>query len=183
MSYATILIKPDAHRDVLAEMIVRDIENGGLKVIFRKDLVLSAEDAEVIYSDEADKKIYAAAKESLLGTERNPFVTIIVVKSDGDENALAKVLELKGKTNIGGIRKRYLVKTKEHLEGAGLNDQEILKEFAKNRIHVPDDGDRSIELLRLILRDREIDELRQREPELAAEIIKNKELDQQIIVR
>ena len=48
-SYSIAIIKPDAHRDMMAEMIGRDLEEGGLDVIFRKDIVFSEVQAKIIY--------------------------------------------------------------------------------------------------------------------------------------
>src|SRR3990167_8301646 len=102
--YAVVIIKPDAHRDILSEMIVKDFEEGGFAVVFRKDIVLSQVQAEQIYSKEHNQPTFNDATRSLLGTNKDKFSTLIILKTADNNNGLLRAREVKGKVGLGGIR-------------------------------------------------------------------------------
>ena len=107
--FGMILIKPDAHRDFLSEMIIRDLEAEGAQIVLRKDVAISRDQATRIYRELAGDEKLEIAAETLSGNEKNRFATLVVVKFEGDKPAQELLVELKGKADKSGIRKKYLL--------------------------------------------------------------------------
>jgi len=173
--FATVIIKPDAHRDVMAEMIARDLQEGGLDIIFRKDIIFSREQAEKIYFEERGKANFPNAAQSLLGTDKHKFSTLLILKSQEGRDGLLKAQNIKGKVGQGGIRETYHLYAREELEKMGLTSEELKNELAKNRLHVPDTDKKMIEIIDMLLAEREKMDLKEREPELYNELLKLRE--------
>ncbi|MFA6390974.1 MAG: nucleoside-diphosphate kinase [Patescibacteria group bacterium] len=158
------MLKPDTHEDILGGMVIRDIEDGGLKVIFRKDLVLNQERAELIYSEHKESPNMRHAVKSLLGDDKNNFTTLLIIKSLDGGDALKKMQALKGRSDLRGIRFKYRRIVGEEFTGERRED-----ELLKNRLHVPDSNVLASEIINDLLDKSEIEEIRQREPELFRE--------------
>lgn len=88
-NYSVIIIKPDAHKDILGEMILADLESGGLKIILRKDLALSQEQAEMIYKNEWRENVRDYAAKSLLPRDGASVVSIVVIKSSDKKTSIS----------------------------------------------------------------------------------------------
>lgn len=168
-NYSAVIIKPDAHRDMLAEMIIRDLENNGLVTIFRKDKILSREEAERIYTEHRNAEHYEASVRSIEGGKEGNTVTVLIVKSESGD-ALKLTNEIKGRSDAGGVRLKYRRFSKKELEELGYSGENLMLELAKNRLHVPNSDDRSLELINMMLSGKERDNLRLREPELYNEL-------------
>lgn len=168
-TYGTILIKPDAHKDVLVGMIIQDLENAGLSTVFRKNKMLSRELAENIYAEHRNMEHYEASVRSIGGKGVEQPVTVLILKSTND-NALKLANKLKGRSDEGGIRLKYRRFSRKDLEGMGFSGENLAFELAKNRLHVPDSDERSLELTNLMLTQQEQEDLEFREPELYNEL-------------
>jgi nucleoside diphosphate kinase len=171
-SYAVAIIKPDAHRDVLAEMITRDFEEGGLSVVFRKDIVLSQTQAGEVYIKEPDQSKFHRAAKSLLGTDRDKFSTLVILKAKNGGEGVSIARDIKGKIGRGGIRDKYNLHTKDELEKMGLTGEELGSELSRNRLHVPDTDKEMLEIIDMFLIENERMELKDREPELYSELMR-----------
>ena len=168
-NYCAIILKPDAHRDVLAEMIIQDLEANGLTTIFRKDKVLSTSEAEEIYLEHYDRPHYEASIKSIKGESDDLFVTILILKSkDGD--AIANANKIKGISDVGGIRYKYRRFSKKDFEDMGYGGEELMTKLGENRLHVPDNDIRSLELIDRLLSNTEKEDIKEREPELIREL-------------
>ena len=185
-SYAVAIIKPDAHRDVLAGMITGDFEEEGFSVVFRKDIALSRVQAEKVYINEHDHSKFDRATNSLLGTDGDRFSTLVILKSkDGGEGVL-KAQNVKGKIGQGGIREKYNLHAKDELEKMGLTGEELGGELSRNRLHVPDTDEEMFEVLNMLLTENERMELKDREPELYSELMRfneNREIKNEFLER
>jgi len=164
----------------MAEMIGRDLEEGGLDVIFRKDIVFSEVQAKIIYLKELEgHPNLSGAIKSILGTEKNNLSTILILKSKEGQNGLAKAVNIKGKVGKGGIRAKYNLYSREELESGGFTGDELSSELAKNRLHVPDTDSEAFEIMSMLLTEKDKNELKYREPELYNELermIKSREV-------
>ena len=168
-NYSAVIIKPDAHRDVLVEMIIQDMENGGLVTIFRKDEVLSRKEAERIYAEHRGTPHYETSIRSVEGDKENRSVTFLILKSEvGD--ALKHTNQIKGRSDIGGVRFKYRRFSRKEMEDMGYSGENLMLELAKNRLHVPDSDYRSLGLINMMLSDSERENIRLREPELYKEL-------------
>jgi len=179
LPYSIAIIKPDAHKDILAEMITKEIEDSGLVIAHRKDMVLSLEQAEEIYSEHSARPYFWASVKSLQGDKDSNYATVLVVESN-EGPCIAKLQEIKGRSDMGGIRLKYRLLSKQELEEQGLFGNELIEELSKNRLHVPDTDEACKQLINKLLTDEEINELKERNPEFykdLREIVKeNKEL-------
>ena len=179
LPYSIAIIKPDAHEDILAEMITKEIEDNGLAIAHRKDMVLSLEQAEEIYAEHADRPYFWASVKSLQGEKDSDYATVFVVESN-EGPCLAKLQAIKGRSDMGGIRLKYRLFSRKELEEKGLSGDKLTEELSKNRLHVPDTDEASKQLINKLLTDEEINELKERNPEFykdLREIVKeNKEL-------
>lgn len=175
--YSVVIIKPDAHKDILTEMILRDIEEGGLEIVLRKDLSLSEEQAEMIYRDEKNKEKQRYATKSLLLKEGEPsYVTVVIVKSAEGFSALAMARELKGKSGKSGIRSKYQLHTKEALIDKYETRHGLKSALAENRLHVPDTDDDALEIINSLMSLSEKSDLKERAPRLYA-VLPREDLD------
>ncbi|MDO8495982.1 MAG: nucleoside-diphosphate kinase [bacterium] len=182
--YSIAVLKPDAHRDIIGGMIIRDLEEGGLDVIFRKDIVFSEKQAQKIYLKELEgQPNFPGAIKSILGTEKHNFGTILILKSKDGQDALMKAVNIKGKVGQGGIRAKYNLYSREELEAKGFGGDELSNELAKNRLHIPDTDLEAIELIKMLLTEKEKDELRSREPDLCNELDKLSEGREMVFIQ
>lgn len=167
--YAITIIKPDAHLDKIVDPIIHDIEGDGLRVVFRKDIILSKAQAKFIYMDDAAKEFFSIAIKSLTGIDGDHNATLLILKSE-NENAREKLQTIKGKANREGIRRKYRKFSRDELIGQGMEGNQLAYELAKNRLHVPDSNSLSSRIIFMLLNDSELHELGKREPELIQEV-------------
>jgi len=170
--YTVVVIKPDAHKDVLVEMILDDLTSGGLEIVLRKDLILSQEQAEMIYESEAKKEIHDYAVKSLLPGEKELPVTLAIVRSAEGTSAIAIAREIKGKSGQSGVRSKYQLSNEKELKEEYELDDEVKTALAKNRLHVPDTDSEAMEIMNALITHREKEDIRDREPELYKELRK-----------
>ena len=170
--YSVVIIKPDAHKDMLVEMILDDFKNNGLNIVFHKDLVLSREQAETIYKGESGKETYEHAIKSIMPTEGSINVTMAIIKSKNEVSALNIAHEVRGKSGKSGVRSKYQVYTKDELRKKNISENEILSNLAKNRLHVPDTDREAMELIDLLTTPAEKDDIKEREPQLYKELLR-----------
>ena len=167
--YSIAVIKPDAHRDVLTEIIIQDIKEGGLDIAYIKDMVVSKEQAEEIYSEHSNEPHFEASINSLQGEKGHNYVTVLVVESK-EGSSLEKLQKIKGQSDKGGIRLKYRLLSRKELEEQGLSGDALTKELAKNRMHVPDSDELSRSLISTLLTNEEIKEIKESHPEFYKEL-------------
>jgi len=166
--YSVTIIKPDAYRDFLSQMVVSDLEDAGLSVVYRKEMKLERHQAESTYEEHRDEKNFPYMVESLLLKDGNGVqypCMLLVFKSDSD-NALELNQQAKGRADKDGIRAKYRLHFWYELEEMGYEGDELSSILARNRLHVPDDHQRITEILGVLLTERDIEEISQRENEL-----------------
>lgn len=168
-NYCAIILKPDTHKDVLAEMIIQDLETNGLTAIFRKDKVLSNSEAEDIYLEHYGRPHYDASIKSVKGNNNDLFVTILILKSKNGD-AITNANKIKGISDVGGIRYKYRRFSKKDFEDMGYSGEELMTKLGENRLHVPDNDIRSLELIDRLLSNTEKEDIKEREPELYREL-------------
>lgn len=161
--YSIAIIKPDAHRDILVEMITEDIKQGGLDIVYAKDMSLSVEQAQKIYSDHINDPHFETCVKSLYGEKQHNCATILIIKSKNG-HSLDKLQRIKGRADKDGIRLKYKLFSREEFEEKGYTGEGLKEELAKNRIHVPDSDELNIDLIKILLSDKEIKMLKEREP-------------------
>lgn len=170
-NYCAIILKLDTNRDILAEMIIRDLEDGGLITIFSKDKVLSLNEAEDIYLEHFGNPHYEASIKSIKGDNKNSFITLLILKSK-DGEALRNANKIKGLSDAGGIRLKYRRFSKKELEDMGYSGEKLATKLAENRLHVPESDSRSMKLIEMLLSNSEKKDIKDGEPELYKELEK-----------
>lgn len=170
-NYCTLILKPDTHKDVLVEMIIQDLKDNGLFTIFSKDKMLSFDEAKNIYLEHLGHIHYEASVKSLMGDNKNRFITMLILKSKNGD-ALKNANRIKGLSDIGGIRFKYRRFSKKELEDMGYVGEDLLIKLAENRLHVPDSDTRSFKLIEILLSNSEKNDIKDNEPELYKEFEK-----------
>lgn len=167
--YSITMIKPDAHRDYLSQMIIADLEEAGLCVVYRKEMRLEPHEAESTYEEHRDSINYPYMVESLLlkdGYGEQYPCMLLVLKTESD-NALELNQKVKGQADKSGIRAKYRMYFWHELEEMGYHGEDLSLILARNRLHVPDDHDMMVEILGLLLTEKDIEKIAEREGELA----------------
>lgn len=152
--YAVVLIKPDAVRDILEEMIIRDLRVGaGIRVIFRKYWHIKRHITPLIYPDWVDKLEFPAMTNNLM---QGPLL-FLVVERHGD--VYASLRETKGKMNQGGLRLKYRTRSIEEWQALGYSGQALRDKIAENRLHTTDNLAETVSLCSLAMRSSDIEEI------------------------
>ncbi|PJB70660.1 MAG: nucleoside-diphosphate kinase [Alphaproteobacteria bacterium CG_4_9_14_3_um_filter_47_13] len=86
------IIKPDATRRGLTDAINEKIENGGLKIIARKDITLTQEQAGKFYEVHKERPFYGELVDSMI-------VAPVVVQVLEGEDAVTKYRNIMGDTD------------------------------------------------------------------------------------
>ncbi len=86
------IIKPDAIKKGYAEQICTRIENSGLEIVLKKELLLTRNQAEGFYAEHKGKPFF----EALINFMTSGPVQVQVLKGD---NAIKKYRSLMGSTN------------------------------------------------------------------------------------
>ncbi len=121
------IIKPDAVKAGHADSINLMIENSGLKILEKKELKLSKEEAEQFYSVHSDKPFY---------NELCEFMTSgpIIVQMIEGENAIELYRKVMGATNPAEadentIRKKFATSIQENAVHGSDSEDNALKEL------------------------------------------------------
>lgn len=166
--YSIALIKPDAFRDHLSECIVADLEEQGLTVIHRKEMKLDRPTAAYVYEEHKDGENFPFMVESLLlkdnQGEQLPCMLLLL---RADTNALDRTRVAKGRADKSGIRAKYRMYFWYELEEMGYSGADLKHMLARNRLHVPDDYERMIEVIGVLLNEGDISRLREIDVEAA----------------
>lgn len=171
-NYAIAILKPDSYRDYLDQMILADFEKEGLSVVFRKEMKLDEGMAQRVYFEHNASKLYPFMVESLLLKDKTgdqlPCM-LIVLKSEesGSDNALTKTQQVKGRADKNGIRAKYRMYYWHELEKMGYTGDELSMKLAQNRLHVPDDYQRTAEILGVLLTKNDTERLAETAPDFA----------------
>lgn len=142
--YSAVIIKPDAIRDSLSEMIIGDLEQAGLSVVYRRELILKREVAEQLYAKhlatELGQERYPYAVESLLLEDvlGNQYPCVFLILKSKEPNALTLTQEAKGRADKSGIRAKYRIFFWYELEHMGITGDELKIRLSQNRLHIPD---------------------------------------------
>lgn len=142
--FAGAIIKPDALNDSLDTYILRDLENVGLKVRFRKILRLNESQMIYMYPDKIWTDRYPYALHSVT---HGPAMIILL---EGDD-IYRKLLQEKWDWNKPWIRLRYKKYFEDELSQKGLSENEIHLRLCENRIHSCDDLMQTVQLMSWLL--------------------------------
>ena len=127
------MIKPDAVKKGYAEDICSRIENSGLKILEKKELKLSKEEAQQFYAVHSDKPFYDELCEFMISGP-------IIVQMIEGENAIELYRKVMGATNP-----------------AEADENTIRKKFAtsiqENAVHGSDSKDNAIKELNFFFKD------------------------------
>lgn len=172
-----IIIKPDATREFLTEMIIRDFENAGVSILLRKDLCFKEEDIPTIYPECVKLERYPSIVKSITGDyEEGGCPSTLLIATCNEGNIHHFLRELKGKSDSHGIRRKYLHHFWYELEKMGYSGERLRDELAKNRLHAPDNFETCLEIMRHFLTPAEKQELFFRDKELYRTIEANRAL-------
>ena len=121
------IIKPDAVKAGHVDAINLMIENSGLKILEKKEIKLSKEEAQQFYAVHSDKSFY---------NELCEFMTSgpIIVQMIEGENAIELYRKLMGATNPSEadentIRKKFATSIQENAVHGSDNENNALKEL------------------------------------------------------
>lgn len=171
--YSTAIIKPDAFRDFLTPMIIDDLRNEGLSVVFRKELILRKEEAEQLYADhlmtESGRQRFSFAVSSFLLKDKFGcrYPSMFLVLRSNDPHALDITKKAKGQADKSGIRAKYRMFFWYELEQMGIEGADLQTRLSQNRLHVPDDCERMKEMLRLFVNGDDVDMIQEVDRTLA----------------
>lgn len=140
-----VILKPDTCKDLIAEKIIEDIRRAGFRIILRKDIHITREQAELIYLENKNDDSYPYAISSLLCGK----ITLLVVEYF-KIGALQRLKQLKGKTDQGGLRKKYALYIEENTEKK-IDKKLLGYKMAQNRLHVPDSTKTMMRIIKELL--------------------------------
>ncbi len=156
---ALAIIKPDAIRDVLDGPIIRDLETVGFNVIWRKICLIPQEAVPLIYPEKTGRVYFSSIVRSLtLG----PAMVLLVQ----GESIYSRAMEVKGKTDLGGIRHKYVTWSRKQLAATGYTEEAFADKIAENRLHISDSIDDTARECALFMSTPEIAELETIAPEV-----------------
>lgn len=169
--YAVVLIKPDATRDVLEEMILRDLqEEAFVTPIFRKFWKVTSKDASIIYPLWVSRPEFPSMVHNIT-QNRSLFV---VVK--GDFSIYRSLAQAKGKMNQGGLRLKYRTRSIEEWKVLGYSGRELQNKIAENRLHTTDNLEETVFLCNLAMNYHDIADIKLVAPSLAVAISRKRAL-------
>lgn len=170
-NYSVAIIKPDAFRDYLSEMIISDFEKAELSVIFRKEMILNESKAKAIYSEHQTSKSYHFGVKSLLLEDKmgNKLpCMLLILQSNIGNNALQKTQEAKGRADKDGIRAKYRKYFWYELEKMGYSGDELKLMLSRNRLHVPTNHKTTAKVLAILLTEKDIESITSKAPEFGS---------------
>lgn len=163
--YAVVLIKPDAIRDVLEEMILQDLREGALvDSVFRKLLKINENLAKLIYPTWVEKPEFPSMVHNI--TRGNSLFVVV----RGDNTIYESLRRVKGKMNQGGLRLKYRTHSIEEWQALGYVGRELRNRIAENRFHTTDDLNETISLCALVMNHQDIETIKSVAPLLAIAI-------------
>jgi hypothetical protein len=173
MTYAAVLIKPDAIRDMLEEAIIHDLQIGAdFRIIFRKYWFIQKQIVEFIYPDWVNKPEFPSMTYNLL----QGYSLLLVTKGEAD--IFTNLKKVKGKMNKGGLRLKYRAKSIEEWEALGFSGEALRNKIAENRLHSTDTISETVTLCSLAMNSDEIKILSEIAPSLASLICQSRMLCQ-----
>lgn len=165
INYAVILIKPDAIRDSLDEVILKDILNSAsVAPIFRKLWKVPPAIVAHIYPEWISRPEFPAMVFNI--TQGHSL--FIIVK--GSETIYSELIRIKGKMNKGGLRLKYRTHSIEEWQALGYFGEDLHRKIAENRLHTTDTRRETTFLCSLSMDPHEIKTLEMKHPVLANEI-------------
>jgi len=163
--YAVVLIKPDAIRDVLEEMILRDLREEALVVpVFRKFWKVTEDLAKLIYSAWVERPKFPSMVHNI--TRGNSLFVVV----RGDKTLYELLTRVKGKMNQGGLRLKYRTRSIEEWQALGYSGRELQNKIAENRLHAADDFDETVFLCNLAMNHQDLATIELTAPYLVAAI-------------
>lgn len=167
--YAAFVIKPDAMSMFLDGPIIKDLEDAGMRILFRKEINITGEDIVRLYPDHSKTTEYPSIVK-LYGAGTSLLLIVEDEKASEHPDIFQRVKEVKGKARMGGIRDKYLLGRKEDFEAVGLTDGALMDELAKNRIHATDDQTEMNLLIDMYISPDDIRRIREYNQALAREL-------------
>jgi nucleoside diphosphate kinase len=162
MTYAAVLIKPDAIRDILEEAIIRDLRaEANVRIIFRKYWFVQKQMVGIIYPDWISKPEFPSMTHNMLQGQS----LLLIAKGESDIYTTLK--RVKGKMNQGGLRLKYRTKSIEEWGSLGFSGEGLKNKIAENRIHSTDTIDETVALCSLAMSSADVKELTEIAPLLA----------------
>lgn len=135
--YGLIILKPDAIMDGLENEILKEIEAANLALIFSKKFHFKLRHIPFL----CDFKRTEGSEKKFLGFIKNygSGDSLILVVKTQRQDAIEEILELKGKIDSDGLRKKYFPFSYEHMLEIEETDPETFGYMkARNRLHSPD---------------------------------------------
>ena len=173
MTYAAVLIKPDAIRDILEEMITNDLQTeADVRIIFRKYWLIQKQLVKFIYPDWINKPEFPSMTHNLLQGQS------LLLIAKGGINIYTTLQKAKGKMNQGGLRLKYRTKSIEEWETLGFSGKALRNKIAENRLHSTDTLSETVMLCSLAMSSNDIEKLSKIAPSLANLIWQSKMLCQ-----
>jgi nucleoside diphosphate kinase len=145
MRYGLVILKPDSIRDGLENNIIRCLEEGGLEIVWKEYWQIRPEVAHIIYPKEVAEPTYSSRVKAITFG----LSMVIVVKNLTNTDIWEALRKLKGRMDMGGIRKRFCYHSKDELILMGYKGLSLQDKLAENRLHTPDDSERAAAILAL----------------------------------
>jgi nucleoside diphosphate kinase len=165
VGYVAVLIKPDAIRDVLDEMILHEIISKTSAIpIFRKLWKITQEEARLIYPDWIENPKFPSISYNI--TQGYSLFVLVM----GSIKIHQELIRIKGKMNKGGIRLKFRTHSIEEWKALGYHDQGLSNKIAENRLHTTDNIEETIRLSSLIMDHNDIAYIEKSHPLLAFKI-------------
>lgn len=163
--YAVVLIKPDAVRDILEEMIIQDLREAAfVEPIFRKYWRVTEGTARLIYRDWIGTLEFPSMARNIT---QGPSLFVV---AEGDGNIYEALKRVKGKMNLGGLRLKYRTRSIEEWKALGYSGRELQNRIAENRLHTTDNFAATVYLCSLALNAADVTTLEARASHLATAI-------------
>lgn len=164
--YAFVTLKPDVIESFLEGTLIERLEAAGLKVVKRKLIRLTPEQVDSVYKEKRSEVYYLELRKFM--TAGQSMCIILHVDNELDATRIAQ--EVKDKVRIELRQKNFEI-NKPDLEllnkQAHPQQDEITQVMAlRNLVHVADDDKTILESMRVIYQQSELEELRERAPEL-----------------
>lgn len=169
--YAVVLIKPDAIRDLLDEMILRDLQEGACVIpIFRKLWKVDEPTARLIYPAWINRSEFP----SMVRNITQDASLFVIVR--GGNSIYEELTRVKGKMNKGGLRLKYRTHSIEEWQEMGYSGRELQNKIAENRLHTTDNLEETIDLCVLAMSYYDINTIEQVAPTLSIHIRRRRAL-------
>jgi len=163
--FTVMFIKPDAINDGLVDQILSDFIKAGLVPVLGKKLNLNLDQASMVYRDHMDNQNYEFAIKSLVeegGCKTSLF--FVLKREKGD--ALLTAQEIKGRSDINGVRAKYRRYLWTELKEKGVVGEELKNMLSRNRVHVPDSNTHVCEIINVLLDNDELKKIQEADIDL-----------------